>query len=91
MAGERRYERRIEIDDEVDVHCRDAAGADTRMIARLRDLSRSGACLEVPRPIRMATLIDFAHGGREFKASVRYCKKEQNAFLIGVEFEDSLA
>lgn len=91
MAGDRRYERRVPKHDWVDVRFRETDGAEAQLIARLRDLSKSGASLEVERPLRMATVIGFEHGGRGFKASVRYCTKTPSAFVIGVEFDDSLA
>lgn len=69
------------------MHWEDANGAQQIMTARLFDLSPSGACLIVPQPVRVLSVVQFAHGGRNLTASVRYSKRSAEGYMIGVEFD----
>ncbi len=88
--SDRRYERRLPKSEFVDLHWKDAAGAEVRIRALLFDVSFSGAGLLVEHPVRVASLVQFLCNGRERTASVRHCKRASEGFKIGVEFEDSL-
>lgn len=89
--SDRRYERRVPKIQTVDLHWQDQAGSEMQLPARVLEISSSGAGLIVERPVRVASMVQFACNGRERTASVRYCKRAPEGFTIGVEFEDSLA
>jgi PilZ domain len=85
-VGDRRYERRVPKADHLVLLWCDAQGARQSMSARLFDLSPSGACLIVEKPVRVLSMVEFTHEGRHLTASVRYSKRSAEGFMIGVEF-----
>jgi PilZ domain-containing protein len=88
---DRRYERRVPKTEVVDLHWQGNTGSDEQTSARLFDVSLSGACLVLIHPVRVASLVRFACEGRDRTASVRHCKRAPDGYIIGVEFEDTLA
>jgi hypothetical protein len=88
--GDRRYERRVPKSEMIQLHSKDAAGADVSVPALLFDVSISGAGLMVEHPVRVASMVRFMCNGRERIASVRHCKRASEGFKIGLEFEDGL-
>jgi hypothetical protein len=88
---DRRFDRRVPKTEVVDLHWQGNTGSDEQTPARLFDVSLSGACLVLVHPVRVASLVRFAYGGRDRTASVRHCKTSPEGYVIGVEFEDTPA
>ena len=89
--GDRRFERRFSREESAEVRWKDATGAEARAIARLKDVSQSGASLILDRPIRMGSVVAVVFGGREHKGDVRYSTSRNGEYLIGIEFDQMLA
>jgi hypothetical protein len=89
--GDRRYERRVPKTEIVDLHWRDKTGAEMQIPGRIFDVSISGARFILDKPVRVPSLVRFACGGQDRTASVRHCERAPDGYIIGVEFEDTLA
>ena len=55
--------------------------------AILEDISASGACLEIERPIPPDTLVSLRFREDGCEARVKYCKFDRINYLLGVQFE----
>ena len=83
--NERRAEQRLMCSDLVTVR---VENQDQPMVANLEDISPSGACLEIERPVpRDATLVMDCSNCR-FRGKVRYCVFRQSGYQVGVRFTE---
>jgi hypothetical protein len=55
--------------------------------AILEDISPSGACLVIEQPIQPNTLVSLQFESDHCQARVKYCKPDNNNYLLGVQFE----
>ena len=85
---DRRIETRMLCADLVDLQWKDKTGRTRRSIANLEDISLSGACLQVDRPIPLMTNIRITYPKGELVAKVKYCVFREIGYFLGVEFED---
>ena len=84
---DRRVEPRMLCADLVDVHWRDQAGRTRRTVANLEDISLSGACIQLDRPIPLGINVRITHPKGELTGSIRYCVFREIGYFLGVEFD----
>lgn len=84
---DRRVETRLLCADLVDFHWKDANGRKRRGVANLEDISVSGACLQVERPIPLGTAVHISHSKGELSGVVKYCIFREIGYFLGVEFD----
>jgi len=85
---ERRIETRLLCADLVDVQWKDQTGRIRRGVANLEDISLSGACLQVERPVALGTPFRIAHANGTLLGKVKYCVFREIGYFLGIEFEE---
>lgn len=85
---DRRIEPRMLCADLVDVVWKDPSGRSRRMTANLEDISLTGACVQLDKPIPLQTPVRVTYPKGEFEGTVRYCVYREIGYFIGIEFED---
>ncbi|HTP89782.1 MAG TPA: PilZ domain-containing protein [Bryobacteraceae bacterium] len=85
---DRRIETRLLCSDLVDVEWKDKTDRLHRCVANLEDISLSGACLQLDRPIPLGSPMRITYPKGELAGVVRYCVFREIGFFLGVEFED---
>lgn len=73
--------------DLVDIHWRDQNGRLRRGVANLEDISLSGACLQVERPVSLGSTVNITHPNGELAGKVKYCVFREIGYFLGIEFE----
>lgn len=73
--------------DLVDVQWKDQAGHTRRLVANLEDISLSGACIQVEKPIPLQTNVRITYPKGELTGIVRYCVYREIGYFLGIEFE----
>lgn len=73
--------------DLVDVQWKDKTGRKRHTVANLEDISLSGACVQVERPIPLQTNLRITYPKGELVGRVRYCVYREIGYFLGVEFE----
>lgn len=73
--------------DLVDVQWKDKTGRKRHTVANLEDISLSGACVQVERPIPLQTNLRITYPKGELIGRVRYCVYREIGYFLGVEFE----
>jgi len=71
--------------DLVEVFYRDETGRPRRALANLEDISLSGVCLQVDKPIPLETVVHINHPKGVFTGSVRYCLFREIGYFLGVQ------
>src|ERR1700719_3622038 len=84
---DRRIEPRMLCADIVDVKWRDQTGRTRRGVANLEDISLSGACLQVERPVPLGTAFRISYPNGELTGKVKYCVFRDIGYFLGIEFE----
>lgn len=84
---DRRIEPRMLCADLVDIQWRDQTGRNRRGVANLEDISLSGACLQVDRPVPQGCAIRIAHPTGELTGAVKYCVFRDIGYFLGIEFD----
>jgi len=84
---DRRIEPRMLCADLVDVQWKDQNGRTRRGVANLEDISLSGACLQVDRPVPQGTPLRMSYPNGELFGVVKYCVVREIGYFLGVEFE----
>jgi hypothetical protein len=84
---DRRIETRLLCADLVEIQWRDQTGRRRRAMANLEDISLSGACLQVERPIPLGCALRLAYPSGELVGAVKYCVFREIGYFLGVEFE----
>src|SRR5438552_17549765 len=84
---DRRVEPRMLCADLVDVKWKDQTGRTRRGVANLEDISLSGACLQVDRPVVLGTTLLIGYPSGELTGKVKYCVFREIGYFLGVEFE----
>ena len=87
---ERRIEMRMLCADLVDLQWKDKTGKTRRAIANLEDISVSGACLQVERPIPLGTDLKVNYPKGELLGKVKYCVFREIGYFLGIEFDDGV-
>ena len=73
--------------DLVDVQWQDQVGRTRRGVANLEDISLSGACLQVERPVPLGTAFHISYPNGELSGTVKYCVFREIGYFLGIEFE----
>jgi hypothetical protein len=73
--------------DLVDLHWKDQSGRTRRVVANLEDISLSGACIQVDKPIPLGTKVRIIYPKGELFGVIRYCVFREIGYFLGVEFE----
>jgi len=84
---EKRIETRMLCADLVDVQWKDPNGRTRRGVANLEDISLSGACLQVERPVPPGTAFRITYPNGELTGKVKYCVFRDIGYFLGIEFE----
>src|SRR5215472_8411124 len=84
---DRRIEPRMLCADLVDVQWKDQTGRTRRGVANLEDISLSGACLQVDRPVPLGTPFRITYPNGKLNGIVRYCVFREIGYFLGIEFE----
>ena len=87
---DRRIETRMLCADLVDFQWKDANGRKRRGVANLEDISLSGACLQVDRPVPLGSPIHISYPSGELKGVVKYCVFRDIGYFLGIEFEEGV-
>ena len=74
--------------DLVDIQWRDQNGRLRRGVANLEDISLSGACLQVERPVTLGAAVRINYPNGELAGKVKYCVFREIGYFLGVEFEE---
>ena len=85
---DRRVEPRMLCADLVDIRWKDQAGRTRHIVANLEDISLSGACLQVERPVPLGTIMLISYPNGELKGKVKYCVFREIGYFLGIEFEN---
>src|SRR6202521_2507017 len=84
---DRRVETRLLCADLVDVQWKDPSGRLRRGVANLEDISLSGACLQVDRPVPLGTDFRITYPNGRLNGKVKYCVFREIGYFLGVELE----
>lgn len=84
---DRRIEPRLLCADLVDVQWKDQTGRVRRSVANLEDISLSGACLQVDRPVPLGTPYRITYPKGVLVGKVKYCVFREIGYFLGIEFE----
>jgi len=87
---ERRLEMRMLCADLVDLQWKDKSGKIRRAIANLEDISVSGACVQVERPIPLGSETRVSYPKGELVGKVKYCVFREIGYFVGVEFDEGV-
>lgn len=72
--------------DLVSVEWQDASGKSRKCAGNLEDISISGACVQVDRPLILGTRVRIAYAGGKLESVVRYCLFRDIGYFLGLEF-----
>jgi hypothetical protein len=81
---DRRVGLRMLCADVVEIHWKENR-RNRRCNANLEDISLSGACLQVERPVPLLTTVRIRHGQGELTGKVKYCISRDIGYFLGVE------
>jgi hypothetical protein len=84
---DRRIEPRLLCADLVDVQWKDQTGRVRGSVANLEDISLSGACLQVERPVPLGTPYRITYPKGVLSGKVKYCVFREIGYFLGIEFE----
>ena len=73
--------------DLVDIYWKDQNKRGRRGVANLEDISLSGACLQVERPVPLGSAIRMTYPSGELTGRVKYCVFREIGYFLGVEFD----
>src|SRR6266496_425294 len=86
---DRRVETRMLCADLVDLFWKDPSGRTRRMVANLEDISLSGACIQLDKPIPLGTQVRITYPKGELFGIVKYCVFREIGYFVGVEFDSN--
>ena len=75
--------------DMVEVYWNERSGKRNTATALLEDISTSGACLQLERPVSLGVEMRWVSPHQEFRGNVRYCVYREIGYFVGVEFQHS--
>jgi hypothetical protein len=64
-------------------------GRHYRRIANLEDISLSGICLHLEKPIPAGTRIVMRYGNGRLFGTIRYCVFREIGYFLGIQLEDN--
>jgi len=72
----------------VQVVWNDQSGRQRRRVANLEDISLTGICLQMESVVPEGTVLSMHYGDGELVGTVRYCAFRDNAYFLGIQFEE---
>ncbi|MEO8025522.1 MAG: PilZ domain-containing protein [Bryobacteraceae bacterium] len=84
---DRRVEPRMLCADMVDVQWKDQSGRTRHSVANLEDISLSGACLQMDKPIQLNSTVRITYPNGVLNGRIRYCVFREIGYFLGVEFD----
>ena len=88
IMNERRNQDRMLCAELVQVIWTDESERKQRRVANLEDISASGICIQMERPLPIGTEIVVQHGDGQLVGVVRYCFIRQLGYFMGIEFNE---
>jgi hypothetical protein len=85
---DRRYDLRVNRESPVSLSWTDLTGQTLQSTGHLADISRSGASIKVPRPVKVGSTLSLGYQDQQLPGKVTHCKSEVSGYLLGIEFED---
>jgi hypothetical protein len=85
---DRRFDVRIPVADTVNLSWTDPTGQKQQDRADLADISRSGASVRTPHPVRVGGILSLDYQDQELVGKVRSCVAGPTSYILGIEFED---
>ncbi len=73
--------------DLVDVQWKDQSGRTRHSVANLEDISLSGACLQMEKPIHLNSTVRITYPSGELTGRIRYCVFREIGYFLGIEFD----
>lgn len=86
MARGRRSTLRSLCADLLKIRWTDDTGSSHREVATLEDISPTGACLKVEKPIPVGTTLAILYPSGSYQAQVKRCDPQMDWYFVGVEF-----
>ncbi len=83
---DRRIEPRILCSDLVAVEWKDNQGKTRKCMANLEDISVSGACVQLDRPLPLQAKLRLTFPKAILEATVRWCIFREIGYFLGLEF-----
>jgi hypothetical protein len=83
---DRRIEPRMLCADLVEVEWKEPSGRRRRGVANLEDISLSGACIQMERPIPLGSPMRVRYPNGELTGTVKYCVFREIGYFLGLEF-----
>ncbi len=83
----RRSEPRMLCADLVDVCWKDKNGRTRHAVANLEDISLSGACIQVDKPVPLGSPMRISYPHGQLQGQVCYCVCRDDVYYLGVEFD----
>ena len=87
---DRRIEPRMLCADLVEVDWKEPAGRRRRGMANLEDISLSGACIQMERPVPLGSPMRITYPNGELTGTVKYCVFREIGYFLGVEFDPGI-
>lgn len=84
---ERRTEPRLLCADLMEVEWTEADGSSVTACANLEDISPSGACVQVDKPVPAETMVYLTAERARWVACVKYCVFRETGYFLGLQFE----
>jgi hypothetical protein len=84
---ERRNQERMLTGERVQVQWKDQLGQTLEVVANLEDISLSGACIQLDRPIPLRTALRLTYQKTELTGTVRHCVLREIGYVLGIEFD----
>jgi hypothetical protein len=73
--------------DLVEIEWKDQKGKRRRDMANLEDISLSGACIQIERPVPLGTQMRIAYPSGTLSGTVKYCVFREIGYFLGIEFD----
>ncbi len=84
---DRRTEARLLCADLMEVEWAEADGSLRIACANLEDISPSGACVQVDKPVPGDTVVRLVCQDKHWSARVKYCVFRETGYFLGLKFE----
>ena len=85
---DRRFDLRVNREAPVSLSWTDPTGQTLESTGHLADISRSGASIKAPRPVKVGSALSMGYQDQQLPGKVTHCKTEVSGYLLGIEFED---
>ena len=84
---DRRDELRDPTNDPITLSWTDPDDSPQSCVGTLQDVSKSGARVLLPRPVRIKTVVRLTIDGAQMQAAVMSCVRGPDGYMLGIEFD----